>query len=141
MAELIITAGEVKPGSGAKILHKPIGELIDAGKAVADVSGTLWLFEADHTTTTKAVFAGIAINKGYLAGQYVGYVHEGAVIIGTSAAPTLGKVYLGGRTAGSMAPAGDTTNTGRVNVVGVCTETTSGTITVNKYDSGVNGTI
>lgn len=143
MAELSITAAEVKAGSSTttRTLTKNCGAAIDAGQAVADVSGVIYLCEADHTTTTKAVFAGIALNKTQLIGQPVTYAYDGPVIVGTTAAITLGQVYLAGRTAGALAPAGDTTNTGRVNVVGVATETTSGTITISKYDSGVNGKI
>ena len=143
MAELSITAAQVKAASSSttRTLTKSCGEVIDAGQSVADVSGTVYLFEADHSTTTRAVFAGIALNKTQLIGQPVTYAYEGPVIVGTSASVVLGQVYLGARTAGGVAPAGDTTNTGRINIIGVATETTSGTITVNKYDSGVNGKI
>lgn len=141
MAALSVTAAQVKKGSTGKVLTKVCGATIDAGQAVADVAGTIFLFEADHTTTTKAVFAGVAVNKTQLIGQEVSYVYDGPIILGTTCAMTLGKVYLGGLTAGAITPAGDTTNTGRVNIIGVCTETTSGTLTINKFDSAVNGAI
>ena len=75
MAELSITAAQVKAGSSTttRTLTKTCGATIDAGQAVCDVSGTIYLFEADNATTSRAVFAGIALNKTQLIGQPVEY--------------------------------------------------------------------
>jgi len=144
MADLSITATQVQPVTGhSRQVDGIAGEAIIPGQGVASDSSSgsklIKLFDADSTNTYLNTVVGLAANEALASGQPIKYESGDQINIGTSAAPVVGKVYLGSRTPGGITPAGDSTNTGYVNVIGV--GMASGKLNLILSASGVTGQI
>ena len=116
MADLTVTAGSVKPGTGAAISSGYAGEAITAGMAVyKDATTSKWM-KADNTTATKANVTGIALNTAGtdqpLAVQTSGEITAGATL-------TQGSVYCVGAAGGGIAPVADNGSAEYVTIIGV----------------------
>lgn len=133
MADLVITATSVVPGSGAVVLQGTAGETITAGNSLylKASDGKLWKAQCDGTAE-EATCVGVALN-GAAVNQPVGYVSNGTMTIGatTSKATT----YVVSATAGGIAPQADLIATNRISYVGYATDAT-GTFVVNRRLTG-----
>lgn len=139
MADLSITTTQVKAGTGARTLTATAAEAISPGQTVCKLAAGVYKFDANNTSVCTV--SGVAVNLAGAAGQHITYVTEGDVILGTSCAMTKGKIYVGSLTGGGLTPVTDSTNTGYINIVGVCEETATGTLAVNIVVTGVTGAV
>ena len=107
MADLAITASQVKAGAGAVEGTGVAGATITAGQSVYEDQADGKIKLADSNLSLAAAKAkGIALH-GALANQPVRYQKGGKVIVGAAAAPAKGTVYVVSGTAGGIAPHAD----------------------------------
>ncbi len=107
MADLAITASQVKAGAGAVEGTGVAGATITAGQSVYEDQADGKIKLADSNLSLAAAKAkGVALH-GALANQPVRYQKGGKVIVGAAAAPAKGTVYVVSGTAGGIAPHGD----------------------------------
>jgi hypothetical protein len=105
MADITITAANVRPGAGAVTTRLTAGAAITAGRAVyEDANGLAQLARANSANTDDVV--GIAVNDA-AAGQPLTVVTAGPVILGDNTT-SLAKLYVvSAATAGGIAPIDD----------------------------------
>ena len=107
MADLVITASQVKAGAGAVEGTGVAGAAITAGQSVYEDQADGRIKLADSNLSLAAAKAkGVALH-GALANQPVRYQKGGKVIVGAGAAPAKGTIYVVSGTAGGIAPHGD----------------------------------
>jgi hypothetical protein len=106
MADLVITAANVKKGSNAKVETGIAGETITAGQNVYQAAATQKLFKSDADSATAEVrtVIGIALHAAS-ADQPLTYIKSGQVTIG--AALTVGSAFFLSATAGGICPHAD----------------------------------
>ena len=106
MADLVITAASVLPGSDAVIEHGTAGATLTAGKAVYKSSTTgLWMLADNDSATAEARQSiGIALH-GATSGQPVTVHRQGDLTLG--AVLTAGEAYYLSNTAGGICPVAD----------------------------------
>lgn len=134
MADLVITAASVLPGSGATIREVTWGATVTAGKVVvADPATGKWvLADNNHATAALRIAAGIALNGG-ADGQPGHVLTAGPVTLG--AVLTAGVAYYLSDTAGGIAPVADVGSGERSVLLGIATSTT--VLDFDVQDSGV----
>jgi hypothetical protein len=106
MADLVITATNVVPGSNAKTRTRTLGVATTAGQAMYKDAADLEkakLADCDGVAAAR-VFDGIALNGG-AAGQPVTLIYEGDVTIG--ATMTKGAAYYLSPNPGGICPVAD----------------------------------
>lgn len=119
MADLAITASQVKAGAGAVEGTGVAGATITAGQSVYEDQADGKIKLADSNLSLAAAKAkGIALH-GALANQPVRYQKGGKVIVGAAAAPAKGTVYVVSGTAGGIAPHGDLLSGIHTTILGV----------------------
>ena len=112
MADLVITASQVKAGAGAVEGTGVAGETTTAGQSVYEDAADGKIKLADANLSLAAAKArGIALH-GALANQPIRYQKGGKCIVGAGAAPAKGTIYGVSGTAGGIAKLGDKTGTG-----------------------------
>lgn len=107
MADLTITAANVVPGTGARIVQGTAGATITAGQVVykdASDSDKYKLADCDSATAAVRGAVGIALN-GASAGQPVSVIVGGQVTIGATIAA--GVAYYLSATPGGICPVAD----------------------------------
>jgi hypothetical protein len=134
MADLVITASSVVPGSGAKKTTGTAGASITAGQVVYldSSAGTYKLADCNSGTTAALSPAGIALN-GAASGQPITVLESGPVTIGATV--TQGVGYYLSATAGGICPVADLTTGCHPVLLGFATSTSS--ITVDIQEAGV----
>lgn len=134
MADLIITAASVLPGTGAAIKHVVAGATVTAGKAVVrDAATGNWvLADSNHATAALRVPGGIALN-GASDGQPLAVLTGGPVTLG--AVLTAGVAVYLSDTPGGLCPVADIGSGERSVLVGLA-ESVS-VLEVAIHDSGV----
>lgn len=112
MADLVITASQVKAGAGAVEGTGVAGAAITAGQAVYEdqADGKIKLADA-NLSLAAAKSRGVALH-GALANQPIRYQKGGKVILGAGANPVKGTIYGVSGTAGGIAKLADPTGTG-----------------------------
>ena len=119
MADLAITASQVKAGAGAVEGTGVAGTAITAGQPVYEDQADGKIKLADSNLSLAAAKAkGVALH-GALANQPVRYQKGGKVIVGAAAAPAKGTIYVVSATAGGIAPAADLASGCHATVLGV----------------------
>ncbi len=116
MADLVITAADVDPASGAIVKRKTAAVAITAGQpCYYDADGKADLADADAQTTAAA--KGIAVNDA-AADQFINILEEGDIddIGGTM---TIGETYVVSTTAGGIAPIGDLASGDFTTILGI----------------------
>lgn len=134
MTDLVITAANVVPGTGAKKRTGTAGATITAGQTVyLDSSDNKYkAYDADSGTAAVRTLAGIALN-GASNGQPLTIQYDGNITIGATVAA--GVIYVGSDTAGGIMPAADIETGDYVTVIGVGISTTQ--IKLTFIESGV----
>jgi hypothetical protein len=134
-ADLSITTSEVKVGGvDTKLKTVQFGETVTKGMAVGQTGGKYYKTDAD--AAGKYTVEGIVLNDNSTNG-YGQIVTSGPIVIGATAAPTVGLNYMlsdsnGG---GLLCPDGDLDTGDYISSVGHCTA--AGTIWVNIKNYGV----
>ena len=121
MSALSITAAEVVRDSAGDIYSGIAGGTITAGQSIYLDSTTNTLKGADADASQAAAAAiGIALHAA-LSGQPLQVQRAGDITLGSTAAMTVGTIYVVGATAGAIAPAADAeaASTWYVTVLGV----------------------
>lgn len=119
MAAITVTAGSVAilSGNAERVTY---GEAITQGQPVREVSGKYYM--CNHTTSTDAAAAGIALTPG--ATDAYGYIvrhDEAQMLIPASAgAMTVGNVYCVGATDGAIVPFADLATGDYLTILGTC---------------------
>lgn len=122
MADIVVTAASVVPGSGAIVKNGIAGEAITAGQSVFEATdGDIELAEFD-TVVADAAAVGIALNDAAV-GQHITYAIGGNVTF--NAVLAAGQVYIVGAAPGGIAPEVDAAAGNFVSVLGVGLSTTS----------------
>lgn len=107
MADLAITASQVKAGAGAVEGTGVAGTTITAGQSVYEDQADGKIKLADSNLSLAAAKAkGVALH-GALANQPLRYQKGGKVIVGAGAAPAKGAIYGVSGTAGGIALLGN----------------------------------
>ncbi len=120
MADLVVTAANVKPGSDAVTRRGIAGEAITAGDSLfIAADNELELCEND-LTAADAACVGVALNDA-AALQPVEYAVTGTIDMGAILA--IGQTYIVGAGAGSLAPEADAIAGEFTTVVGIATTT------------------
>lgn len=116
---LSVTVAEVKEGAGSVTGTGVAGVTITAGQPVYEDAndGKIKLADAD-LSIGAAKARGFALHAA-LANQPIRYQKGGKFIIGTTAAPAKGTVYVVGATAGAVHPHGDLASTWYTTILGV----------------------
>lgn len=132
MADLVVTAASVVPGSGAQINRgNNAGATITAGQTVYQDTNGLWQLAKANGTTAQKALAGIALANAS-ANQPLAVQTSGPITIGATV--TAGNRYwLSGNNAGGICPDADVGAGYRVILVGIATSTT--VILMNVFDS------
>lgn len=114
MADISITAANVKPGAGAFTKTGTAGETITAGQALyIDAANDGVLKKANSATSAStAVCVGIALN-GAATGQPVAYQTTGVYTVGGTVAASVAYA-LSGAADGGIAPVSDITVSGEI---------------------------
>ncbi len=122
MADLVITAASVLPGSGAKKINGTAGVAVTAGQVLylEAATNTLKLADNDSATAGVRVPVGIALHAA-AAGQPLTYLAAGPITIGATVA--VGIVYILSSTAGGIAPVADVGAGDYNSVIGIGTST------------------
>lgn len=117
MADITITAANVKKGAGAVIVHGILADAVTAGQALYRLAdGTYGLADSNGGSALHKRPAGIALNGGS-AGQPVAIQTAGRIHIGGTVTP--GEIYVLSGTAGGVAPEGDLASGMDVAILGV----------------------
>lgn len=134
MADLVITTGNVQPGTGALTVSGTAGATLTAGQSVYldSTDNTYKPADANNTAAT-ANCKGITLN-GAVSGQpvtiqYSGNMEFGAII-------TEGEIYVVSGTAGGIAPEADIVSGWRVTIIGVGVSTTEIKLISGMFASG-----
>lgn len=115
MADLSITAANVKPSSKAQYGVRIAGGTITQGQAIAtNESGALVPYDASDD---KHVYAGIALSAASADQPFVLCVSDPEIAIG--GATVSGTVYVGSTNAGGITTTADLTNGDLVSVIGI----------------------
>ena len=129
MAELTITAANVKASSNTDFRLVQYGEAVDQGEAVyANTDGKYLL--ADNSDTTKANVAGIALTPNVLDGYGIIAI-SGKIDLGATLA--VGQVYCLASTPGKIELESDVASSEIVTILG------SGAAT-DEFDMGIQAT-
>lgn len=133
MADISVTAANVKIVSDAAVADGTAGATITAGQAVYldETDNKFKLADADNTATTAAV-RGIALN-GASDGQPIKVASSGVLNMGATL--TVGTIYVLSGTAGGVCPASDLTSGDYVSLLGVAI--TAANLKLNINNSGV----
>ena len=123
MADLTITAANVRAGSGAKIVNGTAGASVTAGQVVYLDSSDNEYKLADNDSATAAVrsVAGIALHASG-DGQPLAVLTKGPITIGATTA--VGTVYCLSSTAGGICPSADIASGDYNTVIGIGASTT-----------------
>ncbi|WFU88984.1 hypothetical protein QA644_08065 [Rhizobium sp. CC1099] len=123
MADLVITASAVTPGSNATIDHGTAGEAITAGQPVYKSSTTnKWMLaDTDSATAEARVAKGIALN-GAALNQPVAIHKSGDLTM--NAVLTKGVAYYLSGTAGGICPVADLASGDYTCLLGIAKSTT-----------------
>jgi fructose-specific component phosphotransferase system IIB-like protein len=133
MADLVITAANVLPGSSAVIKEGTAGAAITAGQVVYADSATNTYKLADCNSATAAVRSpkGIALHAA-ASGQPIAILTSGLITIGATVA--VGVPYFLSGTAGGIRPLADNVTGDYVTYLGIGKSTTQ--IDVKIHESG-----
>ncbi|MEY9580961.1 hypothetical protein ABIE88_008537 [Bradyrhizobium diazoefficiens] len=135
MTDLVITAANVLPGTGAVTEDGLAGATITAGQAVyRDTDGTYKLADADGASALIRTARGIALNGGS-AGQPIRIQKSGEITIGATL--TGGVTYYLSNTAGGICPLADVGTGEYFHIVGIAKSTT--VMLMSLAYSGVSG--
>jgi hypothetical protein len=106
MTDVAVTAGNVKPSTGARVKTGVAAATITAGQVLYQDPTTkkLGLCDCDSATAAARVPVGIALS-GAAADQYVTYQYQGLITVGGTL--TKGLVYVASDTPGGIMPAAD----------------------------------
>ena len=116
MADLVVVAGNVKPGSDAVTKGGIAGEAISAGDSVFEAADKgIELCEKDQAVIDAAC-RGVALNDAAVD-QPIEYAVSGSVDMGAILA--VGQVYIVGAGPGGIAPEADGSSGNFITVVGV----------------------
>lgn len=128
MADLSITAANVKKGTTGEIKRATAGATITAGQVLyKDTSDSNKFKLADVTTSSAtATVAGVALNNA-AASQPVNYVDAGTLDLGATL--TVGSTYVLSAS-GAIAPIGDLASSDYVSYIGYATAADSMTLMV-----------
>ncbi|MBL9088439.1 MAG: hypothetical protein JNM10_14965 [Planctomycetia bacterium] len=119
MADLTVTASQVKAGAGAVEGTGVAGTTVTAGQPVYEDATDGRIKLADSNLSLAAAKArGVALH-GALANQPIRYQKGGKVILGAGAAPVKGTIYVASATAGGIAPAADLVSGWHATILGV----------------------
>lgn len=122
MADLVITAANVKPGADAKIETGYAGEALAAGKvAYKAANGRYMLADSNSGTSLARQGRGIVLN-GAAADQPVSVQTGGKITIG--AAVVAGTAYYLSDTPGGICPVADVGTGESVNLLGLASSAT-----------------
>jgi hypothetical protein len=118
--DLVITAANVKPGTGFQKVTGVAGEAITAGQSVFldNVTGSTTngkYLKSDANDGTRNKFDGIAMNSPG-SGQALVVANGGEIDIGATL--TTGEIYVVSATPGGVAPVGDKVTGWRVIIAG-----------------------
>lgn len=121
MADLNITASEVKAGTNAQVFNGTAGVTISAGDIcyldVATTPNTLKLADAD-ISVVEATVKGIALNDAFVD-QPVELQVNGTITLGASSLVAKGTPYILSGAEGKMAPAEDRAAGCFITIIGV----------------------
>lgn len=120
MADIVPTASQVVPSTGARFVDYFAAVAINAGQTIYVSNATLQqvsLGDADATAVSANVRA-IAINSAAV-GQAVRGQYAGRLVLGAAAAPVKGTIYVASDTAGGIKPVADLVAGDWVTVLGV----------------------
>lgn len=132
MADLVVVAANVKPGSDAVTKRGIAGEAISAGESIfIATDGELELCEKDQAVADAAC-VGVALNDA-AALQPVEYARSGTVDMGAILA--IGQTYIVGAGPGALAPEADAAAGEFTTVVGIAT--TANLLKLGILQSGV----
>jgi hypothetical protein len=134
MADLAITTSEVKAGPGATVRAATAGENLTPGEPVYMDRGANTLKKADADTIHEAEAIGICLSTT-TSGDTAYYILDGEVILGATANPAVGTIYVVSTTAGGIAPESDLGTGDYVTILGV--GTTSDGLKLGILASGV----
>lgn len=138
MADLSVTVAEVQKPTIGSVDVATAGGTLTAGQPIyLDANDSNKAKAAAATSSSLAKVVGIALH-GALSGQPVEYQKDGVFIVGATAAPAVGKIYVLSGSAGGMSPHTDATTpaTGEfTTIIGV--GLTSSTIKLGILASGV----
>lgn len=124
MVDIVITAANVVPGTGAKIEHGTAGATVTAGQVVyLDSASTGKYLLADNNSATAAARSprGIALHGASL-NQPLAVQTEGPITIGATV--TAGVAYYLSDTPGGIGPVADLLTGEYPTVLGMATSTT-----------------
>lgn len=122
MADLVITAANVVPGTDAVTRAGTAGETITAGKRVykSSTTGKYMLADTNSATAEARRASGIALNAASL-NQPLDVQTGGTITIGATL--TAGLAYYGSDTPGGICPVADVGSGEYVEITGVATTT------------------
>jgi hypothetical protein len=134
MADLVITAASVVPGTGAKTRAGTAGATITAGQVVYRSTTTLKFGLADNNSVTAAIRSpvGVALH-GASDGQPLTILTEGDLTL--NAVLTAGVVYYLSDTPGGICPVADLAAGEYPTIIGIAESTT--VLNVKLHESGV----
>ena len=122
MANLTVTASQVKAGEGALTASATFGQAVTPGQCVFfdPDSQSYKLATAVSPALLVSEVKGIALSTVTATSGGSGtLLTDGLLIIGAGAAPVKGTTYILGATAGSIAPDADAVSTWNKTVIGV----------------------
>jgi hypothetical protein len=121
VADLTVTAANVKQGTGAVLRYGTLGGAVTAGQPVYKKASDQLFYATDANLSAEAAAAaGIALNGG-AAGQPLTYQTDGGIDLGATL--VVGEVYVVSATTGGIAPAGDLASGWFTTVLGIATAT------------------
>lgn len=122
MADLVITAANVKPSTGAKYKDAIAGVGLSAGDAIIiDANGLIQKADANTANASDAQVKGVMLNSP-AAGQVGTYQYAGLIIIG--AAVLKGFSYILSVNAGKICPIADYASGSFMTMIGPGASTT-----------------
>jgi len=135
MADLVITASQVKKGAGADVFNGISGASINAGQLcyLDAADNQLKLVDADVSAIVSTI-KGVALCDAE-TDQPLQVQTLGTITIGAAASVSKGEIYVASGTAGGIAPEGDLAVSDFVSILGV--GDASDGIVLSIFNSGV----
>ena len=119
MADLVLTASQVKAGAGAVEGTGVAGTTVTAGQPIYEDATDGRIKLADSNLSLAAAKSKGVTLHGALANQPIRYQKGGKVIVGAAAAPAKGTIYVVSGTSGGIAPAADLASGMHATILGV----------------------
>mgnify|MGYP001559470502 CR=1 FL=1 len=134
MADIIVTAANVRPDTTKPLVRGTAGEAITAGQLCALNASNLWVkYDSNLVGVSSLLVLAIAMNNAPSANQPIDLQSADGASVNLGATLVVGTIYAASETAGGIAPVADLVTGETVSIVGVATTSALITLAIRNF--------